>query len=87
MQAIGKNIIVKPAKEDGEKKIGNIFVPENALESLRRGEVISVGNSVYDECDFDIGDIVIFYGTSGIPILFKDENHLIISISDILVKE
>ena len=89
MQAIGKNIVVKPVKDDEEKKIGSIFVPGNASEILKKGEIVSIGGGVFQDYNPElcIEDIVVFYGTSGIPLQFEDKEYLIIQLGDILISE
>ena len=94
MRAIGKNIIVKlSTSENDYSMLGGVFIPESSL-SLEKGEVTSIGDSVFVTSDgtewepeFEVGDIVIFRGgiKTFTTVLHKDRKHQMIKLEDIFL--
>jgi co-chaperonin GroES (HSP10) len=95
MEAVGNNILVKMVDEGDDNKIGSLYVPNTHSNTILKGKVVSMGDRVYKtphgktySQELFIDDIVLFYNAgNAIPITVKGEDHLIITIENILVKE
>ena len=96
MKAVGSNVIIKPAiDENGDKKIGSIFVPDSAhRDVLERGKIVSYGERVFIspngddlEPEFEIGDTILFLRGNGIPVQYNEQEHYIIQLADIILRE
>ena len=79
IKPVGKRIIIKLEK-DVEKTPGGLIIPEMAQEKLYRGRVVAV----HEECNLNVGDLVMYDKYTG-NIFEKDrEKYMIIKVENIL---
>ena len=91
IQPVDERIIVKPL-EQGEHKVGSIFIPETAKERPQLGEVIAVGDDVVHEKEtrkklselVKVGDKIVYAKYGGTEIKIDNVEYLIVSRNDIL---
>jgi chaperonin GroES len=82
VKPLGKNVLVKPEKQDKKTKTG-LYLPETASEERpQEGKVIAVG----DNKDIKVkkNQTVIFRQFSGTEVKIDGEDYLIIKNEDIL---
>lgn len=91
IQPLGDRVVVRPAKQEGEKKLASgIIIPEAAgKEKPMRGTVVAVGPGRYDDgvripVGVALGDEVLFskYGYDEVKI--EGEEYYLISESNVL---
>ncbi len=88
---MGDRVVVK-AIEREERTKGGIYIPDTAKERPQEGKVISVGpGRVTDDgqrvpMDIKTGDLVVYSKFAGTEFTEDDEEFLILSERDILVK-
>lgn len=82
VKPLGDRILVKMEQED-EKTKGGLFIPETAQEKTQIGAVVAVGTDD-DEITVKTGDRVMFDKYAGTTVKIDDEDHLILTMSDVL---
>ncbi len=82
VKPLGDRVLVKMEKE-GEKTKGGLFIPETAQEKTQIASVVAVGDDK-DEIKVKVKDRVMFDKYAGTQIKIDDEEHLILSMGDIL---
>lgn len=82
IKPLGDRVLVKMEKE-GEKTKGGLYIPETAQEKTQMGPVVAIGDDE-DEITVKVGDTVLFDKYAGTNISIDDQDHLILSMSDIL---
>lgn len=76
--------------EEGETKIGGLFIPDSAKEKPQQGEVVAVGNGKKTDdgklipCDVKAGDRILFGKYSGSDIKLDGNEYLIMREDEIL---
>ncbi len=80
---INGQILLKPA-EAAEKTSGGIFLPESGQEKPQEGEIIAVAEDATEEVA--VGDRVIYKKYSGTEVTMNDENYILLTADDLLVK-
>ena len=76
--------------EEGETKIGGLFIPDSAKEKPQQGEVVAVGKGKINEagklieCDVKPGDRILFGKYSGSDIKLDGNEYLIMREDEIL---
>jgi len=88
MRALGDAVIVREI-EEGQKKIGSIFVPGTADQHFDTGIVVSKGRGVISgskiiPLDVEVGDKVLYNNTPKVPITVEGEELFIIQGGQIL---
>lgn len=89
VKPLGDRVLVRPQEEEEQVK-GGIIIPDTAKEKPQRGEIVAVGDGKLDDCGNRIapsvssGDVVLYGKYSGTEVRLDDEDHLIMSESDIL---
>lgn len=89
VKPLGDRVLVRPQEEEEQVK-GGIIIPDTAKEKPQRGEIVAVGDGKLDDSGNRIapsvssGDIVLYGKYSGTEVRLDDEDHLIMSESDIL---
>ena len=89
VKPLGDRVLVRPQEEEEQVK-GSIIIPDTAKEKPQRGEVVAVGDGKLDDSGNRIalsvssGDMVLYGKYSGTEVRLDDEDHLIMSESDIL---
>ncbi len=89
VKPLGDRVLVRPQEEEEQVK-GGIIIPDTAKEKPQRGEVVAVGDGKLDDSGNRIalsvssGDMVLYGKYSGTEVRLDDEDHLIMSESDIL---
>ena len=74
-------LFVKRIDDDESEDI--IIIPDSAKEKPVIGEILALGNYVYDE-DLQVGDTILFSKYSGADVEIDEEEYLIISEDEIL---
>jgi chaperonin GroES len=76
--------------EEGETKIGGLYIPDSAKEKPQQGEVVAVGNGKKTDdgklipCDVKAGDRILFGKYSGSDIKLDGNEYLIMREDEIL---
>ncbi len=90
LRPLGARVFVKPEKVD-EKSKGGVYIPDTASkERPQMGKVLAVGPGKTDDdgkrvpMDVKVNDTIIFSKYAGTEIKIGNEDHLILSESDIL---
>ncbi|POQ98592.1 molecular chaperone GroES [Alkalispirochaeta sphaeroplastigenens] len=82
VKPLGDRVLVKMEKEE-EKTKGGLFIPETAQEKTQIAVVVAVGDDK-DEIKVKEKDRVMFDKYAGTQIKIDGEDHLILSMGDIL---
>lgn len=82
VKPLGDRVLVKMEKEE-EKTKGGLFIPETAQEKTQIAAVVAVGDDK-DEIKVKVKDRVMFDKYAGTQIKLDGEDHLILSMGDIL---
>jgi chaperonin GroES len=82
VKPLGDRVLVKMEKEE-EKTKGGLFIPETAQEKTQVAGVVAVGDDK-DEIKVKVKDRVMFDKYAGTQIKLDGEDHLILSMGDIL---
>ncbi|MFW5828108.1 MAG: co-chaperone GroES [Alkalispirochaeta sp.] len=82
VKPLGDRILVKMEREE-EKTKGGLFIPETAQEKTQVGEVVAVGTDD-EEITVKKGDRVMFDKYAGTTVKIGDDDHLILTMSDVL---
>ena len=81
VKPLGDRILVKMEKEE-EKTSSGLYIPETAQEKTQIGAVVAVGDD--EEIKVKNGDRVMYDKYSGTTIKIDSEDHLILSMGDVL---
>ncbi len=76
--------VVIEIKEQQEKNVGGIIIPDTAKEKPMIGEVIAVGTDEELEKAVEIGDKILYSKYGGTEVDIENKKYLIVSRSDIL---
>ena len=76
--------VVIETKEQEEKNVGGIIIPDTAKEKPLIGEVIAVGTDEDLQETVKVGDKILYAKYGGTEIDFEGKKYLIVSRSDIL---
>jgi chaperonin GroES len=82
VKPLGDRILVKMEREE-EKTKGGLFIPETAQEKTQVGEVVAVGTDD-EEITVKKGDRVMFDKYAGTTVKIGEDDHLILTMSDVL---
>lgn len=82
-------ILARRIKEDGDKMIGSIYIPDAAKEPPSEAEVIAVGkgrleNGVRYDVDVQVGDRILFGKYSGADVKLRDQEYLILREDEVM---
>lgn len=88
IQPLNDRLIVQRIKEEKDKKIGSIYIPDTSKEKPQMANVISVGPGKYDNgiwvpSQINVGDVVLFGKYSGQDITFNETDYLIMREDEI----
>ena len=89
IKPIGDRVLVQHIEEK-EQVRGGIIIPDSAKEKPQEAKVIALGTGKKDEngkvtpCEVKVGDKVLISKYGGTEVKINNEEHLIISESDIL---
>ena len=93
LRPVDERLLIKPVEETEERKIGSIIIPDTASkERPQIGVVIAIGDDVEKSTEarkklseiVKVGDRVVYAKYGGTEIKIDDEEHLLISRSDLL---
>jgi chaperonin GroES len=76
--------------EEGESKLGSLFIPDSAKEKPQQGEVVAVGKGKKADdgkvvpCDVQVGDRILFGKYSGSDIKLDGVEYMIMREDEIL---
>lgn len=82
VKPLGDRVLVKMEQEE-EKTKGGLYIPETAQEKTQIAEVVAVGDDE-DEITVKAGDRVMFDKYAGTTVKIDNDDHLILSMADIL---
>lgn len=89
LEPVGDRIVVK-ALEATEKTKGGIVVPDTAKERPQEGKVVAIGkgrlleDGTIKPLEVKVGDRILFARYSGMEVVVKDEDFLILKEGDVL---
>jgi chaperonin GroES len=87
IKPLGDRVVVEP-KEEGEEKVGSLYIPDTAKEKPQEGKVVAVGDGKGGEKPIEIvvkvGDRILYGKYSGTEVKEEGKEYLIIRQSDIL---
>ena len=83
IRPINDHILVRPG-EAAEKTTGGIHVPDSARKKPHEGEVVAVAEDATEEVA--VGDRVVYKEFGGTEVTVDDEDYLLLSSDDLLVK-
>lgn len=83
IRPIDDRVLLQPM-EDGEKKIGNIIIPDTAKEKPQIGKVVAVGNDEDLKKVVKKGNKVVYAKYGGTEIELEGIKYLIVQKSDLL---
>ena len=89
IKPLGDKVVVKPAKAE-EKTESGIILPGSAQEKPQQGEVIAVGDGIYQNgvkipMELKVGDRVVYGKFGGIDVKLNGEEVIIMAEKDVLV--
>jgi len=89
IKPIGDKVVIKPIAVEETTKSG-IVLPGSAQEKPQQGEVIAVGEGVYQNgvkvpMELKVGDRVVYGKFGGIDVKLNGEEVIIIAEKDVLV--
>lgn len=86
IKPLGERVLIKPVKEE-EKTKGGIYIPEEAKENNKKGEVVAAGEkSDGKELPVKPGDTILYGGYSSDEFELDDEKYIILDMKDVLAK-
>ncbi len=89
VKPIGDRVLVKPGKEEEQKK-GGIIIPDSAKEKPQEGKIVAIGTGKVDEngkkipFEVKVGDRVLISKYGGTEIKIDGEEYQILREDDIL---
>ena len=89
IKPIGDKVVIKPIAVEEVTKSG-IVLPGSAQEKPQQGEVIAVGDGIYQNgvkipMELKVGDRVVYGKFGGIDVKLNNEEVIIMSEKDVLV--
>ena len=76
--------------EEGESKLGSLFIPDSAKEKPQQGEVVAIGKGKRNETgkvdalDVQVGDRILFGKYSGSDIKLDGDEYMIMREDEVL---
>ena len=89
IKPIGDKVVIKPIAVEEVTKSG-IVLPGSAQEKPQQGEVIAVGDGIYQNgvkipMELKVGDRVVYGTFGGIDVKLNNEEVIIMSEKDVLI--
>ena len=89
IKPIGDKVVIKPIAVEEVTKSG-IVLPGSAQEKPQQGEVIAVGDGIYQNgvkipMELKLGDRVVYGKFGGIDVKLNNEEVIIMSEKDVLI--
>ena len=89
IKPIGDKVVIKPIAVEEVTKSG-IVLPGSAQEKPQQGEVIAVGDGIYQTgvkipMELKVGDRVVYGKFGGIDVKLNNEEVIIMSEKDVLI--
>ena len=89
IKPIGDKVVIKPIAVEEVTKSG-IVLPGSAQEKPQQGEVIAVGDGIYQNVvkipmELKVGDRVVYGKFGGIDVKLNNEEVIIMSEKDVLI--
>ena len=89
IKPIGDKVVIKPIAVEEVTKSG-IVLPGSAQEKPQQGEVIAVGDGIYQNgvkipMELKVGDRVVYGKFGGIDVKLNNEEVIIMSEKDVLI--
>ncbi len=82
VKPLGENILIRPEKAEKKTDAG-IYLPDNASEERpQQGKVVATGDS--EKIKVKKGQTVIYTRYGGTEVKIDGEEHLIVSVKDVL---
>lgn len=88
LKPLGDRVVIKHLEDEAKTKSG-IIIPDTAKEKSRRGEVLAIGEGIYEDSKLvpmqvKVGDIVIYREYAGDEFKLEGEKVLILKQEDII---
>jgi co-chaperonin GroES (HSP10) len=91
IRVIEEWILVKPDKSnEGEQRTpGGLVIPLEAQkkQEVKRALVVQISQDIEEELHYKIGDVVLYYGKTGIPIVDNGEEFAFLKYDGMLAIE
>ena len=89
IKPIGDKVVIKPITVEETTKSG-IVLPDSAQEKPQQGEVIAVGDGIYQNgvkvpMELKVGDRVVYGKFGGVDVKLNGEEVIIMAEKDVLV--
>ena len=89
IKPIGDKVVIKPIAVEETTKSG-IVLPDSAQEKPQQGEVIAVGDGIYQNgvkipMELKVGDRVVYGKFGGVDVKLNGEEVIIMAEKDVLV--
>ena len=92
LKPVDERLVIKPQKDDEERKVGSIIIPDTASkERPQTGTIIAIGDDVPKKEGgkvlsemFKVGDKVVYSKYGGTEIKIDEEEYLIVGRGDVL---
>jgi chaperonin GroES len=83
IRPINAHVLVRPL-EAADRTPGGVYLPDTAREKQTEGEVVAVAEDAIEEVA--VGDRVIYREFAGTEISMEEEDYVLLSSEDLLVK-
>ena len=71
-------------REDETKTSSGIIIPDNAKEKPLVGTIKAISKKIEKECDFKVGDVVVFDKYKGSEVKVDGKEYIVIDAEDLL---
>lgn len=83
-EPIGDRVLVKRLEVDQMSASGKLFVAPAGKKDMNKAEIVAVGQ--LEKVVVAVGDVIVFDSMRGYPIEVNGEEHLILTVPEILAK-
>jgi len=82
VKPLGDRVLIK-MKEVETKTASGLYIPQTAQEKTTTGTVVAIGDDK-DTINVEVGQKVMYDKYAGTPVKIDNEEHLIISMADLI---
>jgi chaperonin GroES len=83
LQPLNARVLIRPEMRENNK-VGNLYLPESALEPPHQGVIVEMAISGVSEVS--VGDRVIYQKGSGEEVKLEQQTYILVEASDLLAK-
>lgn len=80
---LDKRVVLERVEEETKTSSG-IIIPDNAKEKPLVGVVKAISNKIEKDCDFKVGDSVVFDKYKGSEIKVDGKEYIVLDVEDLL---